>query len=66
MPVTLERLIKTMESVDVESKSGFADQWLGAFEGVIPKEMTSTDYIRTMGESCISTNILRTAPAIFK
>ena len=52
MPVTLERLIKTMESVDVESKSGFADQWLGAFEGVISKEMTSTDYIRILRESC--------------
>ena len=52
MPVTLERLIKTMKSVDVESGSGFADQWLGIFEGVIPKEMTSTEYIRTLRESC--------------
>lgn len=52
MPVTLERLIKTMESVDIEPKGGFADQWLGVFEGVIPKEITSTDYIRTLRESC--------------
>ena len=52
MPVTLERLIKTIESVDVEHKSGFADHWLGVFEGVIPKEMTSTEYIRTLRESC--------------
>lgn len=52
MSMTLERLIKTMESVDIEPKSGFADQWLGVFEGVIPKEITSTDYIRTLRESC--------------
>jgi len=52
MPVTLERLIKTMKCLDVKPESGFADQWLGVFEGVIPKEMTSTDYVRTLRESC--------------
>ena len=52
MPVTLERLIKAIESIDIKSERNFADQWLGAFEGVIPKEMTSTEYIRILRESC--------------
>ena len=52
MPVTLERLIKTMETIDVKTENKFADQWLGVFEGVIPKEMTSTEYVRMLRESC--------------
>lgn len=52
MPVTLERLIKTMECVNIKTGSEFADQWLGVFEGVVPKEMTSTEYVRILRESC--------------
>ncbi|MCD4843274.1 MAG: hypothetical protein K8R25_02180 [Methanosarcinales archaeon] len=52
MPVTLERLIRTIESIDVKTESEFADQWLGVFEGVIPKEMTSTEYIKMLRETC--------------
>lgn len=52
MPVTLERLMKTMESIDVQSEGKFADRWLGVFKGVIPEEMTSTKYVRMLRESC--------------
>jgi hypothetical protein len=52
MPVTLERLIRTIESIDVKTESEFADQWLGVFEGIIPKEMTSTEYIKMLRETC--------------
>lgn len=52
MPVTLERLMKTMESIDVRTEGKFADRWLGVFKGVIPEEMTSTEYVRTLRESC--------------
>ena len=52
MPVTLERLIKSMESIAVKTESKFADRWLGVFKGVIPEEMTSTEYVGTLRESC--------------
>jgi len=52
MPVTLERLIKTIESVEIKSENEFAEQWLGVFEGAIPKEMTSMGYVRIRRESC--------------
>jgi len=52
MPVTLERLMKTMESIDVKAEDKFADRWLGFFKGVIPDEMTSAEYVRMLRESC--------------
>ena len=52
MPVTLERLVKVIEGIDTKTERNCADQWLGAFKGVIPKEMQSTEYIRMLRESC--------------
>ncbi|KCZ71651.1 hypothetical protein ANME2D_02387 [Candidatus Methanoperedens nitroreducens] len=48
MPVMLEKLIKALENIDTRAKAekNFADKWLGAFEGVIPEGMTSTEYIK--------------------
>ncbi len=54
MPVMLEKLIKALESIETKAKAdkNFADKWLGAFEGVIPEGMTSTEYIKKLRESC--------------
>ncbi len=54
MPVMLEKLIKAIENIETKAKIGknFADKWLGAFEGVIPEGMTSTEYIKKLRESC--------------
>jgi hypothetical protein len=52
MPVTLERLVKVIEDIDTINESDCANQWLGAFKGVIPKEMQSTEYIKMLRESC--------------
>lgn len=52
MPVTLERLVKVIEGIDSKTERNCADQWLGAFKSVIPKEMQSTEYIKMLRESC--------------
>ena len=52
MPVTLERLIKSIGRIELKAQNDIADKWLGAFEGVIPKGMTSTEYIKKLRESC--------------
>lgn len=54
MPVMLEKLIKALESIETKAKAdkNFADKWLGAFEGVIPEGITSTEYIKKLRESC--------------
>lgn len=54
MPVMLEKLIKALESIETKAKAdkNFADKWLGAFEGVIPEGMTSTEYIKKLRETC--------------
>ncbi len=54
MPVMLEKLIKALESIETKAKAdkNFADKWLGAFEGVVPEGITSTEYIRKLRESC--------------
>ncbi len=54
MPVILEKLIKALESIETKAKAdmNFADKWLGAFEGVIPEGLTSTEYIKKLRESC--------------
>lgn len=52
MPVTLERLVKVIEGIDSKTERNCANQWLGAFKSVIPKEMQSTEYIKMLRESC--------------
>ncbi len=54
MPVMLEKLIKALESIETKAKAdkNFADKWLGAFEGVVPEGMTSTEYIKKLRETC--------------
>ena len=50
----LEKLIKALESMETKAKAdkNFADKWLGAFEGVVPEGLTSTEYIKKLRESC--------------
>ncbi len=50
----LEKLITALERIETKAKAdmNFADKWLGAFEGVVPESMTSTDYIKKLRESC--------------
>lgn len=49
MPVMLEKLVKALEHIDikVKTKRKIADKWLGVFEGAIPEELTSTEYIKS-------------------
>ncbi len=54
MPVMLEKLVRALESIETKAKAdkNFADKWLGAFEGVIPEGITSTEYIKKLRETC--------------
>ncbi len=55
MPVILEKLIKVLENLEpkkTKAEKNFADKWLGAFEGIIPEGLTSTEYIKRLRESC--------------
>ena len=54
LPVILERLIRSLESVNIGVKvdKKFAYKWLGAFKDIIPDDMTSTEFIKKMRESC--------------
>jgi hypothetical protein len=65
MPITAEELTKTMENLEfivvgkreitIRVKKGrkvkMADKWLGKFSGILPKGMTSTEYIKRLRES---------------
>ena len=54
LPVILEKLIRSLESVNtgVKVDKKFASKWLGAFKDIIPDDVTSTEYIKKMRESC--------------
>jgi hypothetical protein len=53
MPIALERILKAVESIEIKgTEEKIAEKWLGAFEGVVPEGMTSTEYIKTLRESC--------------
>jgi hypothetical protein len=53
MPIALERIMKAVGSIEIkETEENFAEKWLGAFEGVVPEGMTSTEYIKKLRESC--------------
>ncbi len=54
MPVMLEKLAEAIEFINIKGKlkRGFAEKWLGSFEGAIPDGLTSTEYIKKMRESC--------------
>ena len=53
MPITLGRILKAVESIEIKgTEEGIAEKWLGAFKGVVPEEMTSTEYIKKLRESC--------------
>lgn len=53
MPVALERIMKAVKSIKIEvPEERTAEKWLGAFEGVVPEGMTSTEYIKKLRESC--------------
>lgn len=65
MPVTAEELTKTMENLEFivvrkremrikikkKKKVKMADKWLGKFSGILPKGMTSTEYLKRLRES---------------
>ena len=53
MPIALERIMKAVETIEFKgTEEGIAEKWLGAFEGVVPEGMTSTEYIKKLRESC--------------
>lgn len=52
MPIALERIIKAVESIEIKgTEERIAEKWLGAYEGVVPEGMTSTEYIKKLRES---------------
>ncbi len=58
MPLALQELVKLMENFGYTisapaptKKTGVVDELLGAFEDAIPKEKTSTEYLRELRES---------------
>ncbi|MBC8521547.1 MAG: hypothetical protein ISS94_03060 [Candidatus Syntrophoarchaeum sp.] len=53
MPIALERIMKAVENIEIRgTEERIAEKWLGAFEGVVPEGMTSTEYIKKLRESC--------------
>ena len=45
--------MKAVETIEFKgTEEGIAEKWLGAFEGVVPEGMTSTEYIKKLRESC--------------
>ncbi len=53
MPIALERIMKAVETIEFKgTEEEIAEKWLGAFEGVVPGGMTSTEYIKKLRESC--------------
>lgn len=56
MPVELREIIKFVRNLGYEVKAevtgkSVVDELLGAFEGVVPEEMTSTEYLKTLRET---------------
>ena len=56
MPIELKEIIRFIEDLGYEIKSevsnkSVVDELLGAFEGVVPKRMTSTEYLKNLRET---------------
>jgi hypothetical protein len=53
MPIALEKILKAVANIEIKvTEEGEAERWLGAFEGVVPEGMSSTEYIKKLRESC--------------
>jgi len=53
MPIALEKILKAVANIEIKvTEDGEAERWLGAFEGVVPEGMSSTEYIKKLRESC--------------
>lgn len=56
MPIELKEIIRFIEDLGYEIKSevsgkSVVDELLGAFENVVPKRMTSTEYLKNLRET---------------
>ena len=56
MPIELKEIIRFIKDLGYEIKTEAAgksvvDELLGAFEGVVPKGMTSTKYLKNLRET---------------
>lgn len=56
MPVELREIIKFVRNLGYEVKAevtgkSVVDELLGAFEGAVPKETTSTEYLKMLRET---------------
>jgi len=56
MPIELKEIIKFIKDLGYEVKTevtgkSVVDELLGAFEGAVPEETTSTDYLKKLRET---------------
>jgi len=56
MPVELKEIIKFIKNLGYEVKAevtgrSIVDELLGAFEGAVPEETTSTEYLKVLRET---------------
>ena len=56
MPIELKEIIRFIKDLGYEIKTevtgkSVVDELLGAFEGVVPKGMTSTEYLKNLRET---------------
>ena len=56
MPIELKEIIRFIKDLGYEVKTevtgkSVVDELLGAFEGVVPKGMTSTEYLKNLRET---------------
>ena len=56
MPIELKEIIRFIKDLGYEVKTevtgkSVVDELLGAFEGVVPRGMTSTEYLKNLRES---------------
>ena len=56
MPIELKEIIRFIKDLGYEIKTEVAgksvvDELLGAFEGVVPRGMTSTEYLKNLRET---------------
>jgi len=56
VPIELKEIIRFIKDLGYEIKTEVAgksvvDELLGAFEGVVPKGMTSTEYLKNLRET---------------
>jgi len=56
MPVELKEIIKFVKNLGYEVKAevsgkSIVDELLGAFEGAVPRETTSTEYLKILRET---------------